>query len=94
MRLDWLPAAERNVEDQVAYIAARNPKAALAMGDKIEAAVARLADHPHMGRPGRLRGTRELVVTGTPYVVVYRVEPAAVVILRVLHGAQRWPPRL
>jgi len=40
---------------------------------------------------GRVAGTRELVVVGTPYIVVYRIEPAAVVILRVLHGAQRWP---
>lgn len=38
-------------------------------------------------------GTRELVVLGTPYVVVYRIEAAAVVILRILHGAQQWPPR-
>ncbi len=63
------------------------------MGDAIEAAVARLADHPEGARPGRVRGTRELVVTGTPYVVVYRVEPSAVLILRMVHGAQRWPPQ-
>lgn len=59
-------------------------------GDAIEAAVARLADHPQSGRPGRALGTRELVVPGTPYIVAYRVEQAAVVILRLLHGAQRW----
>ena len=93
MRVDWLPAAERNRESQLAYIAERNPRAAIDMGDAIEAAVARLADHPEGARPGRVHGTRELVVTGTPYVVVYRVEPSAVLILRVLHGAQRWPPQ-
>lgn len=93
MRVDWLPEAERNRESQLAYIAERNPRAAIDMGDAIEAAVARLADHPEGARPGRVRGTRELIVTGTPYVVVYRVEPSAVLILRVLHGAQRWPPQ-
>ncbi len=89
MRVDWLPEAERNREGQLAYIAERNPRAAIAMGDAIEAAVARLADHPEGAQPGRVHGTRELVVTGTPYVVVYRVEPSAVLILRMLRGAQR-----
>jgi toxin ParE1/3/4 len=93
VRVEWLPEAERNRESQLAYIAERNPWAAIEIGDAIEAAVARLADYPESARPGRVQGTRELVVTGTPYVVVYRVEPSAVVILRLLHGAQRWPPR-
>ena len=93
MRVEWLPEAERNRDSQLAYIAERNPWAAIDLGDAIEAALARLADYPESARPGRVRGTRELVVTGTPYVVIYRVEPAAIVILRVLHGAQRWPPR-
>lgn len=91
MRVEWLPEAVRNRDGQLAYIAERNPRAAIAMGDAIEAAVLRLANHPSSGRPGRIKGTRELVVTGTPYVIAYRVEMAAVVILRLLHGAQRWP---
>ena len=92
MKIEWLPEAERNRASQIAYIAERNPQAAIDMGDAIEAAVARLADNPESAPRGRVPGTRELVVTGTPYVVVYRIEPDAVVILRVLHGAQRWPP--
>jgi len=47
-----------------------------------------------MGRLGRVKGTRELVVSGTPYVICYRVEPDAVVILRLLHGAQKWTGKL
>ena len=93
MRVEWLSEAERNRDSQLAYIAERNPWAAIDVGDAIEAAVARITDYPESARPGRVPGTRELVVTGTPYVVVYRVEPAAIVILRVLHGAQRWPLR-
>jgi len=91
VRVEWLPAAVRNLESQLAYIAERNPSAAIAVGDAILAAVARLADHPRSGRAGRIGGTRELVVSRTPFVVAYRVEAAAVVILRLLHGAQRWP---
>ncbi|MFQ5776099.1 MAG: type II toxin-antitoxin system RelE/ParE family toxin [Kiloniellaceae bacterium] len=87
MRIEWLPEAEGNRASQLAYIAERNPWAALDMGDAIEAAVARLADYPESAPPGRVPGTRELVVTGTPYVVVYRVEASAVVVLRLLHGA-------
>jgi len=91
VKLEWLPIAEQDFEGQLDYIAERNPLAAIAVGDRIEAAVRQLRDHPHLGRPGRVRGTRELVVSGTPYVIAYRVEPDAVVILRLLHGAQRWP---
>jgi toxin ParE1/3/4 len=91
VRVEWLPEAIRSLEAQLEWTAEHNPWAALDMGDAIHAAVGRLADHPAMARPGRVAGTRELVVMGTPYVVVYRVEPAAVVVLRVLHGAQRWP---
>jgi toxin ParE1/3/4 len=44
-----------------------------------------------MGRPGRVKGTRELVIVGTPYIVAYRIKGDAVQVLRVLHGAQKWP---
>jgi addiction module RelE/StbE family toxin len=94
VKVEWLPIAERNRASQLAYIAERNPRAAIAMGDAIEAAVRRLADHPRMGRPGRVKGTRELVISGTPYGIVYRIERDAVVILRLLHGAQRWPSEM
>jgi toxin ParE1/3/4 len=60
----------------------------------IELQVAMLAEHPRMGRPGRLRNTRELVVNHTPYVVAYRIDESAVTILRVMHGARKWPRRL
>ena len=91
MRVEWLPEAERNLRAQLEWIAQQNVWAALDVGDAIHASVSRLADHPAMARPGRVAGTRELVVVGTPYIVVYRIEVSAVVVLRVLHGAQRWP---
>lgn len=64
MRIEWLPGAVRNRESQIAYIADRSPRAAIRMGDAIEAAVTRLAEYPKIGRIGRVAGTRELVVTG------------------------------
>lgn len=94
MKIEWLPSAKSDRRSQLDYIGERSPWAAIDMGDAIEAAVGRLADYPFSGRPGRAKGTRELVVGGTPYVIAYRVEPNAVVILRLLHGAQRWPEAL
>lgn len=93
MRIEWLPRAVRSFERQIDHVADHNPTAAIALGDAIETTIARLSSYPDSGRPGRVPGTRELVIPGTPYVVVYRVEPYAAVILRVLHGAQEWPER-
>jgi toxin ParE1/3/4 len=53
-----------------------------------------LAIHPEIGRPGRIRGTRELVATGTPYIVAYRFVADRLTVLRLLHGARRWPRKL
>ena len=50
-----------------------------------------LPDNPHMGRPGRVPGTRELVIAQTPTIVPYRVQREAIQILRVYHSARRWP---
>ena len=66
MRLVWLAAARRHRASQIAYIAERNPQAALDMADAIRVATGRLADHPRMGCLGPVPGTRELVVPRTP----------------------------
>lgn len=73
------------------YIAERNPAAAQSQLREIRAQIQRLADFPHSGRIGRLPGTRELVVTRTSFLVVYRVMEN-IELIRVLHGAQQWPP--
>ncbi len=91
MRIEWLPAAAGNLWSQLAYLGERDPRAAVALGDAVEAGIRRLGEHPQLGRAGRVEGTRELVVGGTPLVVAYRVEADAVLVLRRLHGAQRWP---
>jgi toxin ParE1/3/4 len=79
----------RNLEEQIEYIREHNAPAAERLADKIGTAVSRLADHPRRGRPGSVTGTRELVVPGTAYIVVYTVGRDYVRIHRVLHGAQR-----
>lgn len=90
LRIVWLPVAERNLNDQLAYIDERNARAGADMAGMVATAVGHLADFPQIGRSGRIDGTREIVVTGTPYVIAYLVEPDTVVILRVLHSSQRW----
>ncbi len=92
--VEWLPAAQRDFDDLVDYIAADHPSAAIAQGDEIEEQVSLLRDHPQMGRPGRVKGTRELVIVTSPFIVAYRIKGKAIRILRVLHGAQLWPERL
>lgn len=73
---------------------AENPSAAILVDERIVAAVRRLVDFPASGRAGRIAGTRELVINGTPYVAAYAITETVVRILRVLHGAQEWPDTL
>lgn len=94
MRLIRTATYQADLEAIVDYIAAENPKAALAIWDEIESQVGRLALYPHSGRIGRVEGTRELVVNRAPYIVGYTVREDAVVVLRVLHGARQWPDRI
>ena len=95
MRLVRTATYRADLEAIVDYIAAENPGAALAIWDEIEGQVERLAAYPHSGRIGRVEGTRELVVNRTPYIVGYTVRgDDVVIILRVLHGARKWPDKI
>jgi toxin ParE1/3/4 len=93
MRIRWLRTALRNLDQHADYIAKDNPIAARNAVHRIRVAADQLADHPNMGRVGRVPLTRELIVGGTPWIIVYRVRADMVEIIRVLHGAQSWPPR-
>lgn len=94
MRVRWLRRAVATLLSSARHIAENDSAAAERLAGRLEAAVAVLARHPGMGRPGRVPGTRELVVPGTPYVVPYRVVADEIQILRVFHGAQRWPEEM
>jgi toxin ParE1/3/4 len=70
----------------------RNPRAAAQVGEDVLTSVEQFETFPLSGREGRRAHTREMVIVGRPYVVIYRILDADVVILRVLHGAELWPP--
>lgn len=91
MRVRWLRVALANLEVEADYIAEDNPAAADRLVQRIMRAVSLLGKNPATGRPGRISGTRELVVGDTPYIVPYRVRANAVEILRVFHAARKWP---
>jgi toxin ParE1/3/4 len=91
MLIKWLKKALRNVEHAHDYIAQDNPAAAVRVVLKIRAAVAQLAESSLIGRPGRVEGTRELIVLQTPYIVIYRVKANTVHIIRVLHSSRKYP---
>ena len=93
MRVRWLRVALANLEEETDYIAEDNPAAADRLVQRIMRAVNLLAKNPAMGRPGRVSGTRELVVGDTPYIVPYRVRANAVEVLRVFHAARKWPAK-
>jgi plasmid stabilization system protein ParE len=93
MRVRWLRAALRNLDEEASFIAADDPAAARLVVARVLEAVAQLADQPGLGRPGRVPSTRELVVARTRYIVPYRVKREAVEILRVFHTSRRLPKR-
>jgi len=91
MKITWREVALDGLESARRYIAQHNPMAAERVFATILAAIRRLPDMPYIGRPGRVPGTRELVVTRTRYIVAYRVAGDTIEILAVLHGARQWP---
>jgi len=92
MMLSWTRPAEGDLVDILDFIARDDPAAALGAIDRIEAAALRLTDFPLLGREGAVPDTRELPVPGLPFLLIYRVQGATLVVLRVLHEARRWPP--
>ena len=91
MKLRWARAASRHLEEIADYIARDRPAAADSVIRQIVEHSEELVDYPQIGRAGRVDGTRELVVVGTPYIVVYRVRGGEVEVVAVFHGARKWP---
>jgi len=89
--ITWSLPALSDLESAGEFIAEDNVKAARRMASRVQEAVEYLVEQPNIGRPGRLDGTRELVVSGTPFIVVYWIRDGVVQILRVLHHARKWP---
>ncbi len=93
MQIKWLKKALQNLQAEAEYIEQENPAAAQGLVQAVREATNSLANFPSQGRPGRVPGTRELVIEGYLYVVPYRVKDNEVHILRVFHTRRRLPKR-
>ncbi|MER9402563.1 type II toxin-antitoxin system RelE/ParE family toxin [Mesorhizobium caraganae] len=93
-RVRWTIRALRRLDQIGAFIAKDNPNAAARVVARIVSAADNLAEQPVMGRIGRIRGTRELVLTDIPYLVPYRVVGHEIEIITVMHASQKWPRQL
>lgn len=91
MRVRWTTPAREELVSAYEYIATGSRRAAARTVDRIWKSTEMLGKHPMAGREGRVTGTRELVVQGTPFLVAYRVAGAEIEILAVMHAARKWP---
>ena len=93
MNVIWGRNARRDLNQAISYILKDSAQAAELVARRIRLAANRLQKNSRCGRPGRVAGTRELVVQRTPYILVYRVLPKKVEVISVIHCARRWPAR-
>ena len=87
----WTLIALADLNHAIEFIAAVSPKAAKASALKLESGVEQIRNYPESGRPGRVKKTRELVVSTTPYIIVYRAVDGYLEVLNILHSSQKWP---
>jgi len=91
MRVRWTIPAADDLYNIVRHIQTDNPQAAADAAEFLYDGCASLRKFPHIGRKGRIEGTRELVFSGLPYTLVYRIQDQIVEVIRIYHGAQDWP---
>lgn len=94
MKVAWSSRAIRHLTALRDHIAAESPDQAARVAERILQCVDLLTANPHIGRPGRILGTRELVTSGLPYVIPYRVHGERIELLAIFHGRQKWPSKL
>jgi toxin ParE1/3/4 len=90
MRVRWTTDAADDLERICDYVARERPEAARPIALDVLRTIEDLRAFPNRGRPGRVQGTRELVLT-RPFLAVYEVREEEVQVLRILHGARQWP---
>ena len=93
MQVVWSPTAVAQLFEIRAYIEQDKPEAALRVAQRIVSAADQLNRNPHLGRPGRSPGIRELIIAGTPYILPYRIQGDRLKILAVFHAARKWPQK-
>ena len=91
MKIVWTEPARNDLRDIFIYISEENPNAARTLLSEIKERAVLLQDNPLIGRIGRVDGTRELVITGTHYILPYRIKEQQIQILAVFHTARKWP---
>lgn len=91
MKVSWTPEALQDRIDIWDYIAAKNPPAAARMDELFSVAAASLAEHPELGKPGQIAGTRELIPHEN-YRLVYEINQDVVWVLVLAHISRQWPP--
>ncbi len=94
MRVKWLRQALLDLDEIEKYVTEDSPAIAVKVVVKIITAVTLLKEQQGIGRAGRVPGTKELLISGLPYIVPYRVKDDTVQILRVYHTSRKWPNRL
>ena len=91
MRVRWTTDAADDLERICDYIAQSRPESARPVAQSIVERIGTLETFPHLGRPGRVHGTREIAFPPLPFVAIYEVREEQIILVRILHGAQRWP---
>jgi len=91
VKIRWTDVAAADLKSVHEYLSEHAPARADTIVDRILAGIDVLEQYPNLGRQGRIDGTRELVITGTPFIVFYRLQKSQVEILGVLHAARKWP---
>jgi addiction module RelE/StbE family toxin len=94
VRVRLSPRARDDLHELVRYIARDSPRNARLVRDRIKDAFRRLSVYPESGRPGRVDGTRELVIPRTSHIAVYRVTDNTLEIIAIIHDSQQWPTEL
>jgi toxin ParE1/3/4 len=91
MHVRWTTDAADDLERICDYIAESRPESARRVAQSVIERLGTLETFPHLGRPGRVEGTREVVFPPLPFVAISEVRDEQIIVLRILHGAQRWP---
>lgn len=91
MRVRWTTDAADDLERIYDYIAEDRPDSARRVAQSVIERIGTWETFPHLGRSGRVQGTREIAFSPLPFVAIYEVRDEEIIVLRILHGAQRWP---
>jgi toxin ParE1/3/4 len=92
VKLAWARRAQHDLLDLQEF-ARLQPSLGNRIADALVSACDQIVTFPYSGRPGRVEGTREVVLSATPYIAAYKAEASRVTILAIIHGARRWPKR-